>query len=324
MVVNTNRKSLLLLLIIGFLIINLTSSCASAAPSTTIQLTSNISEDLGEISTYTANFNRTLAVTYTHSGVFIPEGSFLKLFSANKRTPTAVTLSVSSAPDWCTVSISQTNFSMPIGKYLLSENISKTTTITVTADATDIKAKTNSIITIQADAASNGKLPAASQTLDFSLSVDFIPSLDIQIDTDEKQPLSSDEWGNLTLKFNNTSNDKIIVNFNQTTMLENFNILIPEGIVIDSDQTIYRTIPIKTTPLNSTINRTYTIEFKLTYSMLSDTTETGDPIYLTTIRTIQYDPAKEDILDLAPTFIGLATISLLIIIFFSFMKIRQH
>lgn len=324
--VNIKRISLLLF-IIGLLIINCKASFVSAAPSTSISLTSNNTTDFGEISTTQTTLNRTITVKYAHSGIFRPEGSFLPIFFINQRTPTMVTFSVTATPDWCNVSFSETNFSMPIGRFLRSEEITKSTTMTVNADITNIKAKTNGIITIQADAAVNGKLPSASTVLDFAIAVDFIPSLDVKIIKDVTTPLSSNDWGNLTLIFNNTSNEKIqvLINYTKIPDIRSPEIEFIDGFTMDQNTEVIQIIAFKVKSLNTTVNKTQNLELQITYTMASDSTQTGgDPIILKTARTIQYDPAKENVLDLAPAFIGIAVVCLIVIVFFSYIAIKRQ
>jgi hypothetical protein len=198
--------------------------------------------------------------------------------------------------------------------------------MTINANIDNVIAKTTDTITIQADTTVNGDLPAATATLDFTISVDFIPSLDVNIVKDTTSPLSSNEWGNLTLSFNNTSNEEIVVSINYTKIPEyqTSGLILPNEFSIKQDESIQKIIPFKVVSLNKTINATQKMELEITYSMASDTTETGgEPITITTSRTIQYNPAEDDVLDLAPAFVGIAVLFLLIIGFFSFITIRR-
>ena len=323
---NIKRIPLLLFIII-LLIINFTISSVSAAPATTLVVTSNNTTDFGEITTTNPTFNRTITVTYTHSGIFRPQGSLLPILFPNQRTPTPIALSVETYPNWCTVTFSETNFSMPIGRFLRSEEITKSTTMIVTTNISNVKAKTNGKITIQVNAAENGKLPSASATLDFTIAVGFISSLNVEIAEDIITPLSSNDWGNLTLRFNNTSNEKIQVLINYTKIPDTHtpDIQLPTGFTMDQNTKKTEIIPFKVKALNVTVNKTQKLELQITYSMASDATETGgDPIIIKTTRTIQYDPSQEDVLDLAPAFIGVAVFFLLVIAFFSFIVMRRR
>jgi hypothetical protein len=323
--VNIKHTTILLSIIAIFIFTNLTPT-VSAAATTTLTIASNDTADLGEL-TKSTNLTRTLTITYSHSGFFRPEGGFLSLFRPNQRTPSTLTLSVASKPSWCAISFSQTNFSIPITRILRAQETPNDATMTINANIDNVTAKTTDTITIQADTAVNGDLPAATTTIEFTISVDFIPSLDVSIVKDTTSSLSSNEWGNLTLNFNNTSNEEIVVAINYTKIPEyqTPGLNLPNDFSINQDDSIQKTIPFKVMSLNKTINTTQKMELEITYSMASDATETGgEPILIQTLRTIQFNPAEEDVLDLAPAFIGIAVVFLLIIGFFSFLTLRRQ
>jgi hypothetical protein len=323
--VNIKHTTILLSIVAIFILTNLTPTVTAAA-TTSLTITSNDTTDLGEL-TKSTNLTRALTITYSHSGFFQPEGGFLSLFRPNQRTPSTLTLSVASKPSWCTISLSETNFSIPITRILRAQEETKETTMTINANIKNVTAKTTDTITIQADTATNGDLPASTATLDFTISVDFIPSLEVNIVKDTTSPLSSNDWGNLTLSFNNTSNEEIVVSINYTKLPEyqTSGLILPNEFSIKQDENIQKIIPFKVMSLNKTINTTQKMELAITYSMAADTTETGgEPITITTSRTIQYNPAEDDVLDLAPAFVGIAVIFLLIIGVFSFITIRRQ
>lgn len=320
--VNVTRLTLLLFSIIFISIMFGNCIFRAEGATTSLSLTSTTT-DLGTLDKTESYLNTSISFEYTYGALARPGGT-LPLLLKNQRTPSKITFSVESAPTWCTVSLEKTLINVTLDKLILGNTKTGLTKMSIHANITNILAKTTGKLTIKAEATQNGKLPATSSTIDFTLNVAFIPSLEITIIDPISKPVKSGAWANFSLMFNNTSNEKIKVTLNQTTTSNYFIITRPSSIDIDRNAIKTISIPIRAADINTSINETKKLAFNVIYTMATEETAQGPTQQIEITRSIYYQPEKENAIDFAPVFIGIAIIFLLIIGFFSYLTIRQN
>jgi hypothetical protein len=204
------KKNLVIFILFLLLLVNIfcySSQARSYLFNTDSSLTlisSNIS--LGTLMPEDEVATSEITIKYEYGRLARPQGFPIP----NRKETTTITLAIESMPSWCEVSLDKSEFQAPIGSFLQKGNIEFNTTLTAKILPVNVTAFSQGKIVLNATAVKNGNVMGSSNSIELTISPDFLPGL-VHYLSNQSLMLDAEEEANLSLFVENKCNSDIIV-----------------------------------------------------------------------------------------------------------------
>ena len=259
----------------------------------------------------------TITISYTYPSFSRPEGFPLP----NRKTPTMINLSIIDAPSWCTATLEEDSFTIPIGSFFKGNMVNETTTLSV-AVSDNAPAFSEKQITIQAVAATNGNVQGSEATVTISISAAYVPSVETSV-SNTTLSMKPGESKKIAVNVKNNGNANIRAQLSAENVNDSLTVNIPTATTISKNQDVNFTIDISASEsLEEKLVQTIVIDI-LTYAT-DDTTQEPTTYQVSFQVSVTPEEAENDILDLEPYVLGIALLGILIILVVSFVVVIRR